>query len=504
MKLVARLLACCLLTGTVFFSGCQNNDLDFVTGDSVVLQFSTDTIMFDTVFTDRGSATQIMKVYNPSADAVSIDRITVAGATGVRYNFNINGTPGPEARDVVIFGNDSIFVFVEVRVDPTAPENVSPFIAEDRLIFETGINKEEVVLVAFGQNANYLNGFRRGQLALLSCQGGTFTLPTDLPTVIFGSLLVEDCTLRATAGTKIYFHGGIQRNTEFFGPGFFNDGILYTLPTGKIEFVGTLDNPVVLSTDRLEERFRDDPAKYQGIFLGPESRGNRIEYTEIFNSIAGVRLDSLAEVSISNSTIAYTGGPAVVGFQSDVTITNSLFHSNFGNAVQFQQGGNLRMDHVTVANYGVDASALFLRNFSLDEEDEVRGAAAMNATIRNSILIGSRSGELVLQDLFDGEEAGAFEISVTNSVVRTDNDFLEAQGGLFADFYGRICGNCVNATAADPLFRRVDEDDYRLDSLGVARNVGSYLPLLPLDIRQVVRDRDSTDAGAFQFVPGEE
>ena len=82
----------------------------------------------ETVFTARGSATRIFKVYNDADDPVQIDRIEVAGETGVDFTFNVDGIQGPAAEQVVIFGRDSIFVFVEVEVDPSDPVAVSPFI----------------------------------------------------------------------------------------------------------------------------------------------------------------------------------------------------------------------------------------------------------------------------------------------------------------------------------------------------------------------------------------
>ena len=482
---------------------CQD-DLEFVRGDSVELRFSVDTVMFDTVFTARGSATQILKVYNDANENVSIDRVRVAGQTGVTYNFNVDGTQGPEARDVVIFAEDSIFVFVEATVDPTEPEEVSPFIAEDRLLFETGGRTSDVRLIAFGQNANYLNDFRRGEFISLSCEGGTFTLPDDLPTVIFGSLFVDDCTLEALAGTRIYFHGGVQRNQEVFeGSGFFNDGFIFTLEQGRLAFRGTAEEPVILSTDRLEERFRDDPGKYRGLILGPGSRGNVLEHTQVLNSIVGVTLDSAAELTLENSVIAYSNGAAISAFLADVTVRNSLFHSNFGNAIQFILGGSLTMDHTTVANYGVDASALVLTNFDCDEEDNCLGAQ-MRARVRNSILVGSRDNELILADIFGGDEPDLFDVRFANSVVRTNNEFLRSQEGLFADFYERLCSDCLNLSFDDPLFQSIQADDYRLDSLSVARGLGDFIPSLDTDIRGIQRVADSTDAGAFQFVPGEE
>ena len=41
------------------------------------LEFSLDTLRFDTVFTERGSATRILKVYNPNDESVRISRIAL-------------------------------------------------------------------------------------------------------------------------------------------------------------------------------------------------------------------------------------------------------------------------------------------------------------------------------------------------------------------------------------------------------------------------------------------
>ncbi|MFT5017893.1 MAG: hypothetical protein ACJAWN_002804 [Neolewinella sp.] len=478
-------------------------ETEFLTGNNVQLRFSVDTVAFDTVFVARGSATQRMKVYNDGEQPIKIDRVRVEGRTGVNFIFNIDGTRGPEARDIVIWGNDSIFLFVEVEVDPTDPENISPFIAEDRLLFETGDIQDEVVLLAFGQNANYLNGFDRGQFGrvfTMNCgPDGFFTLPTDLPTVIYGSITVEDCILRALPGTKIYFHGGIQRNEQFAGTGFFNDGLIFTTATGAVQFLGTLEEPVILRTDRLEPRFDQDPAKYRGLVLGAGSRNNRLEHTQLLNAIVGITVDSAAEVTIENSVIAYSGGSAISAYQSDVTIRNSVFHDNFGNAIQFAKGGTLTMEHSTIANYGVDASGLVLTNFSCDDNN-ICVFSRMTARVRNSIISGSRGSELIFLDIFEGNEPSQWNVLFNNSVVRTDQPFLDSQNSIYADFYNSICRNCHNLEFSDELFISLEQDDYQLDSLSVARNLGVNLPTVPLDKLGVERDMGMPDAGAFERI----
>ena len=421
LRLTLALCLCCL------YMACDV-DRDFVTGDAVRLRLGVDTVSFDTVFTARGSATREFKVYNDGSDPVKIDRIAVQGMTGVNFTFTVDGTYGPEARDVVIWGKDSIFVYVEAEVDPTSPEEVSPFIAEDLLLFQTGSMQEQVVLQAFGQNANYLNGFNRGSFVRLTCQDSVFTLPVELPTVIYGSVFVDSCTLRAIAGTRVYFHGGLQRNQAVLGgSGIFNDGFIYTEPSGRLELLGTAEEPVLLATDRLEPAFVDSKGGYRGLILGPGSRGNRIEYTEIRNAIVGVTADSLAEVTIDHAIIANTGGPAISSYQSDITARNSLFHSNVGDAVQALKGGSLLLEHCTIANYGVDATALVLSNIFCDPNTEAPCLLApLSAVVRNSIVSGAKSTELTLVDFYERKEAAQFDVRIEHSVVRTDERFPAA------------------------------------------------------------------------------
>ena len=63
------LAAMLLLATTVLFPGCNRHGFD----DSVKLEFSTDTLMFDTVFTTVTSITRNFTVKNPSKNPVKLD-----------------------------------------------------------------------------------------------------------------------------------------------------------------------------------------------------------------------------------------------------------------------------------------------------------------------------------------------------------------------------------------------------------------------------------------------
>lgn len=486
-----------LITGLLFafLTSCTFEE-NFVTGTDVNLRFELDTLRFDTVFTQVGSATRILKIYNEGSEPIKLDKVEVQGMTGVEFSINVDGTQGPVVEDVVIWDNDSIYVFVEVYVDPTEPEETSPFIVEDRLIVTTGSREQSVVLEAMGQNANYVNGLNRGVPFLLSCNGGTAQWEPTLPYVIYGEMFIDDCTLEILAGARVYIHGGIARNEQF---GIFNDGFIFTLPNGSLRILGEPGNEVIVQTDRLEAPYQDEPGQYLGLIFGAQSTGNRIQHAQILHGIQGVIVDSLAEASFENVTIAYTLGSAISGRNATVSVKNSLFHSNFGHAVQFIQGGRLTMQHVTVANYGTDRSALALQNFECFNEDCSENVVVpMVANITNCILSGSRNDEVIFVDATERMQPAFFNVNIANSVVRVQ-DLLTASQGRYADFFERYCTGCYNLLPRDPLYISIDEDDYHLDSLSVAKNLGTILPGLELDLDGVMRET-AADAGAFERI----
>ena len=75
------------------------------------LHFSSDTIMFDTVFTTIGSITHSLKVYNNNNFDVKTN-IRITGEDRYFYSINVDGVSGNVANNVVIPENVSIFIFI--------------------------------------------------------------------------------------------------------------------------------------------------------------------------------------------------------------------------------------------------------------------------------------------------------------------------------------------------------------------------------------------------------
>ena len=189
---------------------------DLVSTDpNAKLAFSTDTLAFDTVFTQMGSATHRFMIYNRNSETVIISNIQLKGGSTSNFRLNVNGQPGITFNDIEIKGNDSIFVFAEVTIDPTNANN--PFVIFDAIEFKTNGNVQQVVLSAWGQNAYYYrpNLFINGLPPISHISdypdyfpvGNTVNLPNDKPHVIFGFLMIDSAiTLNIPSGTQLHFY----------------------------------------------------------------------------------------------------------------------------------------------------------------------------------------------------------------------------------------------------------------------------------------------------------
>ena len=484
--------------GLLYLGACNKND-KFITDPEAKLSFSLDTLHFDTVFTEVGSATRSFRVYNKHNQPIRISKIYMEKGNTTFFRMNADGIPGNPIEDIDIWPNDSIHVFVETTIDPNQPLSVSPFVVEDKIIFETNGNTQSVVVDAWGQNANYLpSRFHKGVPTVYTCDG-EWIWDSELPYVIYGEVFIDSCLLRIMEGTQIYVHGGVARNDLF---GIFNDGILYFLEHGKLSIEGTLENPVVFQGDRLEEVFADEPAQWYGIILGKKSKGHTIDHAIIKNSAFGLYADSLSSVRVNNSQFHNTGGGGVIGFDSEINADNCLLYNNGADALQFILGGNYTFRHCTIASYGGNAAAISMGNFFCykvgNENCGIRENKPLKATLENCIITGSKKDEVKLSDDFDRENAAFFNVTLENCIVRTDKLLTDNQG-LYADFYETICSNCIQDKKEGNLFKDREMDDYHLDTLSIATDKGKLIPDIPLDLDGNARVGDP-DIGCYEYI----
>jgi hypothetical protein len=95
---------------------CRKDEI--ITDSSAKLSFSTDTLIVDTVFSTIGSTTRRIVVYNRNNQRINISTIAVAGGLNSQFRINVDGVSGNQHQNVEIEANDSLFIFVEVTIDP--------------------------------------------------------------------------------------------------------------------------------------------------------------------------------------------------------------------------------------------------------------------------------------------------------------------------------------------------------------------------------------------------
>lgn len=164
--------------GLLLTAGCISDDVTYSPDDK--LSFSCDTLSFDTIFTDLGSQTARMRVYNRARKAINISSIRVRGDEGI-FSINVDGVSGKTFENVEIRANDSIFIFVECFLDANADNR--PFLVEGQLDFVTNGNHQSVQLEAYGQNATRLRGVTVDT---------DMTLSAERPYVVFDTLHVAE------------------------------------------------------------------------------------------------------------------------------------------------------------------------------------------------------------------------------------------------------------------------------------------------------------------------
>ncbi|MFK7806519.1 MAG: right-handed parallel beta-helix repeat-containing protein [Saprospiraceae bacterium] len=477
---------------------CAPDD-DLNTSSDVMLSFSTDTLRFDTVFTSLGSATRSIKLYNNEKQPVEVSKIYFEEGASTRFRMNVDGLPGA-AENVKIPANDSIYIFMEVTIDPN--DINSPFVVEEKLMIETNGNRQSVVLEAWGQNAIYVpNQFANGGTAVLSCNGGEVLWDDEKPYVIFGSLLIDECALRIAEGTNIYVHGGLESFQAVVEGDtvrqFYNDGRIFTTETGSLRIEGTFDNPVVIQGDRLEEPFQEISGQWFGIVLSAQSTGNVFDYVTIKNAVIGVAVDSLAELTTSYSSYHNTTSAGLYAINATVNARNCLFYNNAGGGVALLEGGEYNFDNCTMASYGVDADALSFSDalcFGSPIPCSEFYSDDLTARFNNCIISGSRPDEVAPFHL--DVDNTTFDYEFNNCVIKLDEVLTEGGHTDFLDF----CNDCIIIENSDNLFVDENEGDYHLDTLSVAEEKALPISDLLFDLDNVMRDGDMPDVGCYEYV----
>lgn len=500
----------------LLWSSCRN-DFETVssTGD---LRFSRDTVYLDTVFTNIGSSTFNLKVYNRSDDAITIPTVQLGQGDNSDYRLNVDGVPGRIFEDVEILANDSIFIFIETTIDIAEyASDDGAFIYTDAIEFDTGSNAQKVELVTLVKDAVFLFPDRDGATGIIETlvilnedlepeqtllegrylMDDELTFTAEKPYVIYGYMAVGDPvnatpkTLNIEPGARIHVHA---------------DSGIIVANNGSLQINGAistdpelLENEVIFEGDRLEPGFADVPGQWGTILLTIGSVDNQINYTTIRNATIGILNESRTttgnpNLRLSNTQIYNSSAVGLLNRFSIVEASNTVINNAGQFSLLIQLGGSYEFTHCTFANYWRNGArttpAVFI--------DNTFGGfvADLTANFTNSIIYGTQREEL----LFNKDDATLFNYNFQNTLIRFDNEFGDFDNSPFHDFTDTSTYQNV-IISEEPSFLDPRNSKLQIDEASAANNVGDIIAagMYPLDL--IGTDRTaSPDLGAYQSI----
>lgn len=466
-------LAVAAMALSALFTSCIEDG--FTTSSSDVLAFNMDTLAFDTVITLQGTATKQMVVYNHSKKQVNISSIKVAGlASKGHFHLNVDGVRGDEFQNVEIRGNDSIFIFIEAKLDEM--EQNEPTLLEDRLEFVTNGVTQSVLLTAWGQDVVRIMGDTVMRKA-------TFT--ADKPYLIYDTMFVAPgATLTINPGATLLFHDKAALRCA-----------------GKMIANGTTEEPITFRGDRLdrivgETSFDVMSGQWGGVIFTPPTMGNVLKHVVMRGSSIGMHCSAYGDTTncalkLVNCVLTNSASTCLATAACYVEAIGTEF-SDAAEEVAYFAGGKVMATQCTFANnYLFAIPTLPIVN--------VFDVEFVNGTIGK---IKARFNNCILHGLAPEINEGKLD----NFDVYLNYCLLKSSGYDDAHFI-----NCV--WEADPCFLVNRDDyifDYRLGNESAAIGKGNPA-LCPEEARYDRYGNDrfargAIDLGAYVwvFVPDEE
>ncbi len=451
---------------TLLFS-CRKES--FITSPDARVNFSADSIKFDTVFTSVGSITQSFKIFNNNNQKLLLSKVKLMGGAASAYKININGLAANEADNIELAANDSMYVFVTVNINPSAAN--LPFIISDSILVNYNGNNRFVQLQAYGQNARFLDN------QVIS----TNTVWTnDLPYVILNGIQVDTgISLTINPGCKIYAHA----NAPF-------------IIDGTLVINGEKNQEVQFASDRLDEPYNHLPGTWPGIYFRGNSLNNVLSFAIIRNAyqaliLDGPSLNTNPKLTLHQCMIDQAYDAGLLSFNSSMAADNCLF-SNCGKNINIALGGNYEFTNCTVASYSttyLSHKSPVLTATDIAEQNGTIISADMNAVFRNCIFWGD-NGIVENETIIDKRSNNIFQVLFDHSLIKSNTDPANA---------------ILNAVTrnVDPSFDSIDVSnkyyDFRItkNPLAPGINQGTAVPFLR-DLDDNTRSVGLPDLGCYE------
>lgn len=511
-----------LLIGILVSMSACRKDFDTVPNPGN-LEFSKQTVYLDTVFSDIGSSTYMLKVYNRSSKDITIPSVKLLRPDS-KYRLIIDGLTGVDADNsgqgdgrifdnVELLAKDSLFIFIETTAN-IADANPTDFLYTDEIQFESINGIQKVNLVTLIQDAIFLypevydDGTKETLYLGNDGQGGSIDIngfelnendpihgdelhfTKDKPYVIYGYAGIPDTkTLTIDPGAKVYFHADSGLIAQPGGSLIINGG-------NATNSQNPQENEVTFEGDRLKPSFEDTPGQWGTIWLREGSVNNKIEHLTLKNATVGLLVES-APLNINNSQIYNSSNVGILARTATITSANLVINLA-GQACLATVGGSYEFTHCTFNNnWGSPKQVCVqLSNFEENPDQTITPKPLTQANFRNSIIYGNNNVELFLNHAED--TTVAFNTDFRNCLVK----FRDAGTGVEGDpFYNQIRnGADGNKKNEDPDFLNANRNKLNIapESFAAAKGNPAYLSGNTIyDILGITRTTPP-DLGAYQ------
>jgi hypothetical protein len=494
------------IIATFCFTSCRN-ELDFESSIGT-LTFSKETVYLDTVFTNIGSSTYTLKVYNNSNKNISIPKVRLGKGQSSNYRLMVDGIPGKEFENVELLAKDSLFVFIEITSN-IANANPTDFLYTDRIEFGETNNYQKVELVTLIQDAVFIYPDKQlpsniKETLILNGEStdieghelNTFEelhWTNEKPYVIYGYALVPNgSNLVIDKGTKVHFHSNSGLIIDDNGLLNINGELNTYNSNGTI-----LENKeVTFEGDRLEPNFSEVPGQW-GTILILSGNNNTIEHLTLRNASVGIFLQRIStttipKLRIKNTQIYNCTNYGILGRTSDINGQNLVINYCGVTSLACSLGGNYNFKQCTIANYWSSPNQTCL---TLDNYDGTP-PYNLNAQFDNCIIYGSSNISFLLV-----KNGTTMNYKFNNCLIKF-RDFNNQFGSNSLYNFNDITkySNCLisnNSNIYNPNFKNSNKNQFNLLQGSSAIGAGVYDVLIPKDILGIDRPLNP-DLGAYQ------
>lgn len=442
-----------IFIGLLFAASCNKVDTSAYTSSSI--EFSVDSLHFDTLISGVTSHVRTVKIFNKSNEDIQFDKIQLMNGNSSPFTINLNGRVGNEFSSVQISANDSIYLFVNIA--PLNNDEDDIYILNDDVSFEWKGNQKSLALQAFIQPVIELNDYQFNQ---------DTTLITNKKYFIRGNVEVaSQVRLTIPAGVKFYTYPESKLTIK-----------------GRLEIEGTKENPVVFTTYRMDQPVSGSWEGIEIITTGKSHtiRNAKIEYAKNALKIEGTPT-VLENILLDGVEINNSSGIGLYLKHAFVSSQNCLITNNNLN-IYIINGGNYEFKHLTTASY----SSMHLLNVnpSLYITDEDDSDNVITASFTNSIIWGDKSDEL-----FYNVKNTSSQLIFENSIYRYNNNDINFVS--------------INSFNEDPEFVEIDISkkiyNFRLKPISPAINFGKDIGI-DIDLIGTLRADNQPDLGCYEYI----